>query len=74
MEDNIIIDGIDVSGCDRYIKHTGYIGVYNTFVKEGECKLDYICQCKGSKCEYKLLKKRERALNEFFERNTNISQ
>lgn len=54
-----IIDGIDVSKCDRYIKNDGYMGIYNTPVFKGDCMLHHIGKCQGSECLFKRFKRKE---------------
>lgn len=55
---------MDISGCDRYIDYTGFTGVYNTPVEEGQCRMPTIHRCEGSECEYKRLKRKEQECEE----------
>lgn len=63
----IIIDGVDVSECDRYIANDGYMGVYNTPVFKGDCKLSHIGKCQGSECLFKRFKRKEQKLEKIKE-------
>ena len=58
----VIIDGIDVSECDKYIANDGYMGIYKTPVLKGDCKFPHIGKCQGSKCLFKRFKRKEQKL------------
>lgn len=60
----IIIDGVDVSECDRYIANDGYMGIYKTPVFKGDCKLSHIGKCQGSECLFKRFKYKEQECEE----------
>lgn len=62
MTKQIIIDGVDVSKCDRYITNDGYMGIYKTPVFKGDCKLPHIGKCQGSECLFKRFKRKEQKL------------
>lgn len=64
MAEQIIIDGVDVSKCDRYITNDGYMGIYKTPALKGDCKLHHIGKCKGSECLFKRFKRKEQKLKE----------
>lgn len=68
----VIIDGVDVSECDRYIANDGYMGVYNTPVFKGGCKLPYIGKCQGSECSFKRYKYKEQECEELKEKNQHL--
>ena len=64
MAEQIIIDGVDVSECDRYITNDGYMGIYKTPVFKGDCKLPHIGKCQGSECLFKRFKYKEQECEE----------
>lgn len=65
----IIIDGVDVSECDRYIANAGYMGIYKTPVFKGDCKLPHIGKCQGSECLFKRFKYKEQECEELKDKN-----
>ncbi len=67
MTEEIIIDGVDVSECDRYIANDGYMGIYKTPVFKGDCKLSHIGKCRGSECLFKRFKRAEQKLEKIKE-------
>ena len=65
MPDEIIIDGIDVSGCEFYFENNGIIAPDGTAERtnicsspEKSCKNSDICDC-NKQCYYKQLKRLE---------------
>lgn len=65
MPDEIIIDGIDVSGCEFYFENNGIIAPDRTAERtnicsspEKSCKNSDICDC-NKQCYYKQLKRLE---------------
>lgn len=74
MTKQIIIDGVDVSKCDRYITNDGYIGIYKTPVFKGDCKLPHIGKCQGSECLFKRFKRKEQKLKKIKEIATCCSE
>lgn len=72
MVEEVIIDGVNVSECDRYIANDGYMGVYKTPVFKGDCKLSHIGKCQGSECLFKRFKYKEQECEELKKGNEKL--